>query len=128
MSREIKFRAWSKNSKVMSKVFTIMEAFDYTAGKPENNIMQYTGLKDKNKKEIYEGDICEVRYLTKLPTVTGVVEWFNLHSHFSIRAKKDGPYSLSFGGSVVDGVYIINATKTTSDDLSGGGGIDPVGP
>jgi len=33
-----------------------------------------------------------------------------------------------YGSTFVDGVYIINATKTTSDDLSGGGGIDPVGP
>jgi hypothetical protein len=33
-----------------------------------------------------------------------------------------------YGSTFVDGVYLINATKTTSDDLSGGGGIDPVGP
>ncbi len=33
-----------------------------------------------------------------------------------------------YGSTFVDGVYIINATKTTSDDLSGGGDIDPVGP
>ncbi len=33
-----------------------------------------------------------------------------------------------YGSTFVDGVYTINATKTTSDDLSGGGIIDPIGP
>ena len=33
-----------------------------------------------------------------------------------------------YASTFVLGVYIINATKTTSDDLSGGGDIDPVGP
>ena len=33
-----------------------------------------------------------------------------------------------YGSTFVDGVYKINATKTSSDDLSGDGGIDPVGP
>ena len=33
-----------------------------------------------------------------------------------------------YASTFVGGVYIINATKTTSDNLSGGGGIDPVGP
>jgi hypothetical protein len=33
-----------------------------------------------------------------------------------------------YGSTFVDGVYTINATKTTSDDLSGDGGIDPIGP
>ena len=33
-------------------------------------------------------------------------------------------YASTFAG----GVYTISATKTTSDDLSGGGDIDPIGP
>ncbi len=33
-----------------------------------------------------------------------------------------------YASTFVGGVYTINATKTTSDDLSGGGDIDPIGP
>ena len=72
--REIKFRAWVKDEKKMLKNFSIF-SFDRfgirTVSEPckmwgmkehnQNNIiiMQYIGLKDKNGKEIYEGDILQ---------------------------------------------------------------------
>lgn len=53
--REIKFRIWDINARKWLKSFNIDLLDIHKFNLAEVN--QYTGLKDKNNKEIYEGDI-----------------------------------------------------------------------
>ena len=98
--REIKFRAWDKK---YNEMIPDLICFYKDGGISHNNhfnsdispfrgymwdsrnleVMQYTGLKDKNGKEIYEGDIVKGNYLKGI----GVVEWNDKFCKFDISHK-----------------------------------------
>ena len=73
--REIKFRFWDDRMKQMDFPDSIANNIDAD----RFNIMQYTGLKDKNGKEIYEGD--HIAY--------GVARYIVIYEGCGFVARKD---------------------------------------
>lgn len=83
--REIKFRAWHKEKKIIGEVLGVdilhkeiyfsngdVDCYGFSDFK-YIELMEYTGLKDKNEKEIYEGDIVKLRNNHGI----GVVKYYN---------------------------------------------------
>lgn len=68
--RKIKFRAWHLHENKMYDVYNLDILFGRYWSEERREclfscdieLMQYTGLKDKNGKEIYEGDIVKYNY------------------------------------------------------------------
>lgn len=110
--REIKFKIWLPYSKVMMQpkdIITIWESIlnGVTIGQMKQWVhLQYTGLIDKNGKEIYEGDIVKseafhgsieaTMYETEMKKQGKLVDWMKLdvilghpHGHYIMRPLND---------------------------------------
>lgn len=75
--------------------------------RPDAILMQFTGQKDGNKKDIYEGDIIRLEFHFGLPKLL-VVQYNHIHTHFSaIPIKGEGSYSVGFSGSAVKSYNVV---------------------
>ena len=90
--REIKFRAWDPGRKAMTP-----DADPFIEEDGEAFIMQYTGLKDRNGKEIYEGDIIDLGEKN-----IAQVEW--VESGF-VLILPYGAFQLHSGGEIIGNIY-----------------------
>ena len=123
MSRVIKFRAWDKKSNKMlqnNTKFVIWEDGSWTCKDGFTNdtllinedfavLMQYTGLKDKNGVEIYEGDVVHISSTNSCPSIDSspkVIEWWN--GMFCFDGGRGGDDKITFGWWVRSNDYSIS--------------------
>jgi hypothetical protein len=94
MQREIKFRGWDMRTKVM-----IFPTHISQLNLPELVAMQFTGLKDKKGKEIYEGDLVGT-HLAALQVI-----WVTEAAGYRARSVHGVEYFLTRELEVIGNIY-----------------------
>lgn len=133
MNDRLKFRVWGKKEKkyLLKRTVFIERANFFMFGTPDGMassqlehciahpeyfvLEQYTGLKDKNGKLIYEGDIVDL--LTEIDE-TAVIEWDEVTACFCVVSKSGG-FTATFDNYRGDDLEIIGNIHETPELLEG---------
>jgi len=105
--REIKFRAWDKKHDIIHTGVSVFNFQDFKESilieNSDIELMQFTGLHDKNGKEIYEGDI------VSFPKNDGTIPklsiiYNNRFACFQFK-EQNAPIGLSMSYEVIGNIY-----------------------
>jgi len=119
--REIKFRAWdARNHKMFIPPELIHPPLEVgyfdDSGCPKGMnsapLMQYTGLKDKNGKEIYEGDIIKHpqngrNLIVKYDFGAFVGKWFGLNEYIFFNDMANDEDSIEVIGNIYENPELL---------------------
>jgi uncharacterized phage protein (TIGR01671 family) len=110
--REIKFRAWdTENEKIINSYAHISKSGQFYTAWTSNDRdreyipMQFTGLKDKNGVEIYEGDIVKanINNVVSIGKVVYIDDWAMFQTEFTIG--NIGRYNCYEADEVIGNIY-----------------------